>query len=67
MRSKESVNYSEGNAEQHCGICRHFRLPNACAMVEGHIVPSFWCRLFARAKLLPQMTAHLVMKKAAPP
>ena len=58
-RTKESVNYSKGNAEEHCGICRHYIEPNGCELVEGHIVPSFWCRLFKRAKLLPQMAGRL--------
>jgi hypothetical protein len=64
-RSKQSVNYSEGNAAEHCGICRHFQLPNACALVEGHIVPAFWCRLFARTKLLPQTIKHMASKMGA--
>ena len=50
-RSKESVNYSKGSMAEHCGICKHFQTPNACELVEGHIVPSFWCRLFAKSKI----------------
>ena len=50
-RSQTSVNYSKGNPAEHCGICRHFLLPNACELIEGHIVPSYWCRLFAKAKM----------------
>jgi hypothetical protein len=50
-RSKESVNYSKGSTAEHCGICKHFQTPNACELVEGHIVPSFWCRLFAKSKI----------------
>jgi hypothetical protein len=50
-RSKESVNYSKGSMAEHCGICKHFQTQNACELVEGHIVPSFWCRLFAKSKI----------------
>jgi hypothetical protein len=51
-RSKESVNYSKGNMAEHCGICKHFQTPNGCELVAGHIVPSFWCRLFAKSKIM---------------
>lgn len=51
-RSKESVNYSKGTMSEHCGICKHFQTPNGCELVEGHIVPSFWCRLFAKSKIV---------------
>lgn len=51
-RTKESVNYSMGNEAEHCGICKHFQLPNACELVDGHIVPSYWCRLFVKSKIM---------------
>jgi hypothetical protein len=51
-RSQASVNYSKGSTAEHCGICKHFQVPNACELVEGHIVPSYWCRLFARSKII---------------
>jgi hypothetical protein len=51
-RTKESVNYSKGNTAEHCGICKHFQTPNACELVAGHIVPSYWCRLFARSRII---------------
>lgn len=50
-RTQSSVGYSKGHADAHCGICKHFERPNACQLVEGHIVPSYWCRLFAKAKM----------------
>jgi hypothetical protein len=50
-RTQKSVNYSKGNMKEHCGICAHFLPPHACELVEGHIVPSYWCRLFAKARL----------------
>ena len=51
-RSKESVNYSKGSMSESCGICKHFQTPNSCELVEGHIVPSFWCRLFVKSKIV---------------
>jgi hypothetical protein len=50
-RSKASVNYSKGTMKEHCGLCTHFQTPNACELVAGHIVPSYWCRLFKASKL----------------
>jgi len=50
-RSKESVNYSKGHPDAHCGICKHFQPPHECELVAGHIVTSYWCRLFEKAKL----------------
>jgi len=49
MRSKESVDYSEGMKSAHCGICKHYRSPGSCELVEGDIDPSYWCELFSRA------------------
>lgn len=48
-REPEDVDYSEGNAREHCGICRHF-LPDAgaCRLVKGHILARMWCKLFSR-------------------
>jgi len=51
-RAKESVNYSKGSPAAHCGVCKHFTPPNACEKVEGHIVPSYWCRLFEKSRLI---------------
>jgi len=58
-RTKESVNYSKGTDAAHCGICKHFIPPHACEHVEGHIVSSYWCRLFAKAKVTGGMAKHL--------
>jgi hypothetical protein len=35
--------------ESHCGICKHYRSPGACELVESPIDPEYWCELFARA------------------
>jgi hypothetical protein len=34
--------------EQMCSSCGHFKSPSSCAIVEGTISPSGWCRLFAQ-------------------
>jgi hypothetical protein len=63
--SKQSVDYSRGHRDDHCGkafaddegYCRYFIEPRsglaselgACEKVEGEISRVFWCRLFARA------------------
>jgi hypothetical protein len=47
-RSKESVDYSKGMPQSHCGICKHYS-PGSCELVEGEIDPSYWCELFARS------------------
>ncbi len=45
---KESVDYSKGNKDEHCGNCRHFEIirPNGCELVIGKILPSMWCELW---------------------
>ncbi len=49
-RSKGSVNYSRSKGADRCGVCVYFRSPAACALVEGSIAASYWCRLFSRRK-----------------
>ena len=34
------------NGPQFCAGCRHFRPPNACAIVEPPISPRGWCRFY---------------------
>jgi len=61
---KQSVDYTRGHADSHCGetfdgdhgYCRHFiETPSgaadlgACERVSGSIKRVYWCRLFARA------------------
>src|SRR5215469_14896983 len=60
-RTKESVNYSKGTPTMHCGICKHYEVyaKNECELVEGHIVPSYWCRLFEKARITGGMGRHL--------
>jgi hypothetical protein len=63
--SKQSVDYSRGMKEHHCGhsfegdegYCRHFIEPpkgaadlGACEKVSGAISRVYWCRLFTRAR-----------------
>ena len=43
--SKESVDYSKGTPEAHCGICEHYR-HGTCTEVEGAIEPDYWCKRF---------------------
>ena len=43
--SKESVDYSKGLPDAHCGICEHYR-HGTCLIVEGEIDPNFWCNRF---------------------
>jgi hypothetical protein len=35
------------NGKAHCEICKQFLTPPACQLVEGPIVPTGWCVLFA--------------------
>lgn len=48
--TKESVDYSKGMPESHCGICEHFRAPHSCTEVQGKIDKSMWCKRFKKAK-----------------
>ena len=45
--SKESVDYSKGTPEAHCGICEHYR-HGTCLIVEGDIDPNYRCKEFER-------------------
>lgn len=64
-RTQKSVNYSPGTRAEHCGICRHFEPPHRCELVAGHIVPSYWCRLFWKAKVVGRMANHIRGKSGA--
>lgn len=44
--TKESVNYGEGMARSHCGICRYYMGGNQCERVRGYIMIRMWCELF---------------------
>lgn len=48
--SKEEAGYKRGIKQAHCGICKHYKHPHACEIVEGKIFPAMWCRYFERAK-----------------
>ena len=43
--TKESVDYSKGTPEKHCGICEHYR-HGSCRLVKGEIDPDYWCEKF---------------------
>lgn len=62
--SKQSVNYSRGHKDSHCGkvfpddkgYCRHY-IPHtdqhsegACQLVQGSINPVYWCEKWQRQK-----------------
>jgi len=34
--------------QEACSRCVHYRRPNVCAMVEGHINPAGWCNRFIK-------------------
>ena len=64
--SKQSVDYSEGMTERHCGpwserdknYCSHFRIgfqgkpykQGSCTKVAGTIGARMWCRFYERTK-----------------
>jgi hypothetical protein len=60
--SKESVDYSRGMRDRHCGkmdsaddgYCKHFmergQKDGTCTEVEGRIGRGMWCKLFEAAK-----------------
>ena len=43
--TKDSVDYSKGNATEHCGNCEHYK-DHTCSKVQGMIEPSYWCKLW---------------------
>jgi len=47
---KSEVDYKRGTPEEHCGICTHFRPPEACKKVAGVIKRVEWCQLFERKR-----------------
>lgn len=44
--TKHSVEYGRGKPNAHCGLCRHYQLPSACAIVRGSVRPQDWCNRF---------------------
>jgi len=38
------------NGNQRCDNCANFQAPGACKLVDGAIVPSGWCILYAPKK-----------------
>jgi hypothetical protein len=45
--TKENARYqSKPKGKQRCALCRHFKPPNHCQIVEGEISPDGWCRFF---------------------
>lgn len=51
--TKAEVHYGHGHPDAHCGICRHYRKPGTCAIVEGEIDWRYWCEKFAKAARAP--------------
>ena len=51
--TKAEVRYGHGHPEAHCGICRHYRKPGTCEIVEGDIDWRYWCEKFAKAVRAP--------------
>jgi hypothetical protein len=46
--SKEDAKYqSTPKGDQRCDGCISFQPPSACKFVQGDIIPSGWCELFA--------------------
>jgi hypothetical protein len=46
---KKTAKYQDHpNKDQHCAICRFFRPPKSCQLVEGDISPNGWCSFFAK-------------------
>ena len=37
---------STPKGKQRCALCRHFKPPNHCQIVDGEISPNGWCRFF---------------------
>lgn len=44
--AKADVAYSPGKPGSRCGVCVHFRAPDACEVVVGVIDPGYWCEKF---------------------
>lgn len=49
-KSKAEVDYGPGHYPDgdYCGICKHFRRPRSCELVEGTIGMKDWCELFEK-------------------
>jgi hypothetical protein len=46
--AKNLIMYQETpKGDQRCDNCTHWQPPNACAIVEGHILPQAWCGAWA--------------------
>ena len=46
---KKTAKYQDHpNKGQQCAICRFFRPPKSCQLVEGDISPNGWCSFFAK-------------------
>jgi hypothetical protein len=54
--TKKEADYGIGKPKAHCGICRHFKKPNACEIIEGKIEPLAWCKYFEKGKRWSNLT-----------
>ncbi len=49
--SRASAGYEHpARGPDHCGVCRHFERPSACAVVRGEIRSEDWCERFRHAR-----------------
>lgn len=48
--TKRQADYGGGMKKAHCAVCKHFKSPDRCEIVEGEINPQAWCKYFERKK-----------------
>ncbi len=48
--SKREVNYTDhaSNHDERCELCKHYRKPDSCQIVEGKVSDGGWCEMFER-------------------
>lgn len=63
-KTKQEVHYSMGTPQEHCGICRHFRLgftrTDGCTKVAGVIKRGDWCTLWVKRPLQVSRKGHTI-------
>ncbi len=63
-KSKENVDYREGDEDEKCGACKFFLgYPQACVLVEGRIEPEYVCDYFEGRAELKMMGGNGKVKK----
>jgi hypothetical protein len=48
MAQKDAHYQATPKGEQQCGNCANFEPPASCKLVEGTIVPTGWCKMYAK-------------------